>query len=101
MKAVSLFGIVGICLMTAVPAFAGGGDVIINEIRIDQPGSDVDEYFELAGAPGTSLDGLTYIVIGDSGSVTARIDTSVASTSSMVADISVTLRVSSSRMGPI
>ena len=39
--------------------------VTISEIRIDQPGSDNDEYFELAGAPGTSLDGLTYIVIGD------------------------------------
>ncbi len=37
----------------------------ISEIRIDQPGSDVDEYFELSGPPG-SLDGLTYLVIGDS-----------------------------------
>jgi hypothetical protein len=37
----------------------------INEIRIDQPGSDDDEYFELSGTPGGSLDGLTYIVIGD------------------------------------
>jgi hypothetical protein len=40
--------------------------VLINEIRIDQPGGDNDEYFELVGAPGTLLDGLTYIVIGDS-----------------------------------
>jgi hypothetical protein len=39
--------------------------VRISEIRIDQPGSDIDEYFELAGPPGTSLDGLTYVVIGD------------------------------------
>ena len=39
--------------------------VVINEIRIDQPGADTDEYFELAGSPGTSLDGLSYIVIGD------------------------------------
>jgi hypothetical protein len=39
---------------------------LINEIRIDQPGADSDEYFELAGTPGTSLDGLSYIVIGDS-----------------------------------
>ncbi len=36
----------------------------INEIRIDNPGGDVDEYFELAGLP-QSLDGLSYIVIGD------------------------------------
>ena len=39
--------------------------VTINEIRIDHPGADTDEYFELKGAPGASLAGLTYIVIGD------------------------------------
>jgi hypothetical protein len=39
--------------------------VMINEIRIDQSGADDDEYFELSGTPGESLDGLTYIVIGD------------------------------------
>lgn len=44
--------------------------LVINEIRIDQGGNDDDEYFELRGAPGLSLDGLTYIVIGDSGSGT-------------------------------
>ncbi|MDZ4754667.1 MAG: hypothetical protein SGJ11_09240 [Phycisphaerae bacterium] len=37
----------------------------ISEIRVDQPGNDFDEYFELAGPPGASLNGLTYIVIGD------------------------------------
>ena len=41
-------------------------DVIINEIRIDQTGTDNDEYFELKGMPGASLDGVRYIVIGDS-----------------------------------
>jgi hypothetical protein len=41
-------------------------DVTINEIRIDQAGTDNNEYFELAGEPGTLLDGLTYLVIGDS-----------------------------------
>ncbi len=40
-------------------------NVVINEIRIDQPGTDRDEYFELAGVPGTDLSGLTYLVIGD------------------------------------
>ena len=57
---------------------ASSGGVIINEIRIDQPGTDVDEYFELAGAAGTSLDGLTYVVIGDgaggSGVIEAVVD---------------------------
>src|SRR5690606_35167445 len=46
----------------------GGGDagpVFLSEIRADQPSADTDEYFELGGAPGTSLDGVTLIVIGD------------------------------------
>ncbi|MGF1521382.1 MAG: endonuclease/exonuclease/phosphatase family protein [Leptolyngbyaceae cyanobacterium] len=40
--------------------------LVINEIRIDQPGSDEGEFFELGGVPGTSLEGLTYLVLGDS-----------------------------------
>jgi len=42
-----------------------GYDIAINEIRIDQGGTDYDEFFELAGDPGTALDGFTYIVLGD------------------------------------
>jgi predicted extracellular nuclease len=38
---------------------------VINEIRIDQPGDDNDEYFELSGDPDANLTGLTYLVIGD------------------------------------
>ena len=49
----------------ATPALADGGDLVINEIRIDQPSTDNDEYFELRGTPGTVLDGITYVVIGD------------------------------------
>ena len=48
-------------MVLAIPA----GAVSINEIRIDQTGSDLDEYLELWGAPGESLSPLTYIVIGD------------------------------------
>lgn len=40
-------------------------NIQINEIRIDQPSADNDEYFELTGTPGTALNGLTYLVIGD------------------------------------
>lgn len=40
-------------------------DVVISEIRIDQPSGDNDEYFELAGPAGTALDGLSYVVLGD------------------------------------
>ena len=46
------------------------GVVSFSEIRIDQPGTDTDEWFELIGAPGTSLADLTVIVIGDGTSTT-------------------------------
>ena len=55
-------------------ANSGGGDIVINEIRTDQPGGDVDEYFELRGTPGASLDGLTYVVIGDGSGGSGVID---------------------------
>ncbi|MGA1488533.1 MAG: proprotein convertase P-domain-containing protein [Planctomycetota bacterium] len=50
------------------------GAQVINEIRIDQPGSDNDEYFELFGPAGTSLNGLTYLVIGDSSAGSGSIE---------------------------
>ena len=58
--------------------------ITINEIRIDQPGRDVDEYFELySTTPGASLNDLTYLVIGDgtggSGVIEAVIDLNGAS----------------------
>ncbi len=37
-----------------------------NEIRIDQPGNaDPDEYIEITGAPGTNLDGVSIVILGD------------------------------------
>lgn len=85
MKSTLFFSAIGALAVssTATPSFAQAGDgvlpnVDINEIRIDQPGGDSDEYFELTGAPNTSLDGLTYIVIGDgaggSGTIEAVVD---------------------------
>ncbi|MEO1438424.1 MAG: hypothetical protein AAFV80_22990, partial [Bacteroidota bacterium] len=48
------------------------------EVRIDQSGTDNDEFFELFGTPNGSLDNLWYVVIGDgstgSGTVEAAID---------------------------
>lgn len=41
------------------------GSITMNETRLNQPGDDDDEYFELTGTPGASLDGITLIVIGD------------------------------------
>lgn len=55
-----LAGLIGLGLAASAEA------ILINEIRIDQPGADRDEYFELAGLGGESLDGLSYLVVGDS-----------------------------------
>ncbi len=52
-------------LLAAAAAAAGPPDVLISELRIEQPGQDTDEFFELEGPPGRKLDGLTYLVIGD------------------------------------
>ena len=46
-------------------ASARGAQLQIHEIRIDQPGPDLDEFFELLGPAEASLDGLSYIVLGD------------------------------------
>ncbi|MDA1262067.1 MAG: hypothetical protein O3B75_04130 [Planctomycetota bacterium] len=40
-------------------------DPVINEIRVDQPGIDLSEYVEFKGTPGSSLEGLTLVVMGD------------------------------------
>ncbi len=65
-----------VLLLTA--GVASAQTVTLSEIRIDQPSTDNDEFFELTGAPGASLDGLTYLVIGDgaggSGVIEAVVD---------------------------
>ncbi|MBC01928.1 MAG: hypothetical protein CMJ34_01310 [Phycisphaerae bacterium] len=46
----------------------GGGDpegLTLSEFRLDQSGSDNDEYIEISGTPGSSLDGVFFISIGD------------------------------------
>ncbi len=60
----AVVGLLVFCAGTA--QVLGAGAIRINEIRIDQPGADNDEYFELAGPPDTTLKGLTYLAIGDS-----------------------------------
>ncbi|MEM7230348.1 MAG: lamin tail domain-containing protein [Planctomycetota bacterium] len=62
-RTINMFGLCTTAMATSV-ALAGG--ITINEVRVNVPGDDdLGEYFELAGAPGASLDGLSYIVIGD------------------------------------
>jgi len=48
------------------------GQVQLSEIRTDEQGTDKNEYVELSGTPGASLDGITLIVIGDQGSGTTK-----------------------------
>ena len=59
-------GLMGAVLFCST-ALAVAQTVHITEIRIDQIGGDVNEYFELAGDAGESLEGVTYLVIGDTG----------------------------------
>jgi hypothetical protein len=52
-------GIPDTCEAVGIP------NIKLNEIRIEQPGAEIDEYFEVKGPPGTSLVGVTLIVLGD------------------------------------
>lgn len=52
-------------LALAASAFA---QIRMNEIRLDQTGTDVDEYIELSGPAGASLAGYSLVIIGDTGS---------------------------------
>jgi hypothetical protein len=65
MKWIKFTLMVGLTTLVGLALPPGAGAIQINEIRIDNPASDTDEYFELVGNPNESLDGLTYIVIGD------------------------------------
>ena len=68
------FFITLLSMLVALAAQNTLAQVFISEIRIDQSGADTDEYFELAGTPGASLDGLTYLVIGDGSGGSGVID---------------------------
>jgi hypothetical protein len=70
-----------ICVTIANDNCLFGGaapNVRLNEMRLDQPGSDNDEYVEIKGAPGTTLNGVHLIAIGDgtggSGIIEAWVD---------------------------
>jgi hypothetical protein len=58
-----------ICVLALAAMPLTASAAMLNEIRIDQTSTDYDEYFELAGTPGESLDGLTLLVIGDAGAI--------------------------------
>ncbi|HEX6301506.1 MAG TPA: ExeM/NucH family extracellular endonuclease [Acidimicrobiia bacterium] len=81
MKHRNLAALAAMALLAALiptTALAAGPGITINEVRIDQGGADNDEYFELTGDADASLEGLTYLVIGDgeggSGVIEAVVD---------------------------
>ena len=49
----------------------------ISEVRIDQPGGDVDEYLEVEAPAGTDLAGLSAVVIGDSSAASGVVESVV------------------------
>lgn len=75
--------VVLLCLGVSGTAF-GGASLVLNEVRTDQPGADNDEYFEIFGAPGTSLDGITFLVIGDGTGASGVIESVVDLTGSVI-----------------
>jgi hypothetical protein len=58
----------------------------ISEIRVDEPGPDTDEYFELSGTPGESLQGLTYLVLGDGPAGSGQIEAVISLDGQVVPD---------------
>ena len=55
-----------LCLPSLIAAVAmADAPLRLNEIRVEQPGADLDEYIEIAGAPGESLAGVSIVVVGD------------------------------------
>ncbi|MBL4686569.1 MAG: hypothetical protein JKY37_18380 [Nannocystaceae bacterium] len=55
----------------------GDGMLVINEVLYDHPGADVDVFIELAGLPGTSLNGVSLQAVnGNGGAVYQTLDLS-------------------------
>jgi hypothetical protein len=66
LKKFAISAVIGSTLLALVAAPASAQ--LLNELRVDQSGSDTDEYVEISGTPGASLAGVTLLVIGDTGS---------------------------------
>src|SRR5262245_4484918 len=54
-----------LAVCTVLASSPAPAQVRISEIRINEPGLDLNEFLELEGPPGTSLAGYTYVVLGD------------------------------------
>jgi hypothetical protein len=56
----------------------------ISELRLDQTSTDNDEYFELTGEPGASLDGYSFIAIGDGTGGSGQVEVLVSLTGQVI-----------------
>lgn len=75
-------------LGAAVAAFGFANNaqaLSINEIRIDDDSTDTDEYFELVGNAGESLNNVYYLVIGDGNTGSGTIEYALDLTGNTVA----------------
>lgn len=61
-------------LLVAALCCTARAGVALNELRVDQPGTDLDEYFELVGDPMGSLAGVALVVIGDGVGLSGCVD---------------------------
>ncbi|MFM7260660.1 MAG: hypothetical protein ACKO3W_08660, partial [bacterium] len=64
MRRLAISGVVCLPSLFAAVALADA-PLRLNEIRLEQPGADFDEYIEIAGAAGESLAGVSIVVVGD------------------------------------
>ena len=62
----------------------GGVAATLSEFRLDMPGADTEEYVELAGTPGNSLDGLSFVIIGDGTGGSGVVETAVDLTGQVI-----------------
>jgi MYXO-CTERM domain-containing protein len=65
------FGLLG---ASASGSAMAGSPTLLTEIRVDQPGTDNDEFFEIAGSPGFNFNEISLVVIGDGSGGSGVID---------------------------
>lgn len=74
----------GVCLALMLVS-AGASGAMLNEVRLNAPGSETpSEFIELVGSPGESLDGLSFVGIGDDGANVGTVENLVDLTGQVI-----------------
>lgn len=67
----------GLCVCAALTGWShADAAVVLNELRVDQSGSDTDEFVEFYSDVGMSLNGLSFLILQDNGSIDGVVDLS-------------------------